>query len=213
MRRYGLIALILLACFFAGIWMANYWRNQKEASISRSQTTVLLEQVRKVCKLVTVEGTYTELYNDTNIRKMTLYLPLPTTWDFTKTALLEVKGKVLVGYDLENIKIIADSINRVMRISNLPKPEVLSIDHDVKFTNMDESFFNGFTKDDYTRLGQNAKAMLRDKAVEKKLLEEAASQGNQLFDVMKFMVEGAGWTLEIEQAPEPEQVAVDTLKN
>lgn len=212
MKRYGLIALILIACFGAGMWMATYWRNQKDASISRSQSTVLLEQVRKVCKLVTVEGTFTELYNDTNIRKMTLYLPLPTTWNFSKSALLEVKGKVLVGYDLENIKITADSTNRVIRISNLPQPEILSIDHDVRFTNMDESFFNGFTKEDYTRLAQNAKAMLREKAVEQKLLEEAAAQGNQLFDVMQFMVEGAGWKLEIEGAT-PQPVEVDSLAN
>ncbi|NUO01550.1 MAG: DUF4230 domain-containing protein [Saprospiraceae bacterium] len=212
MKRYGFIALILLACFGAGIWMANYWRNQKEVSISRSQSTVLLEQVRKVCKLVTVEGTFTELYNDTNIRKMTLYLPLPTTWNFSKTALLEVKGKVLVGYDLENIKITTDSINRIVRISNLPKPEILSVDHEVKFTNMDESFFNGFTKDDYTRLAQNAKTMLREKAVETKLLEEAAEQGNQLFDVMKFMVEGAGWRLEVEGAT-PAPGGPDSLAN
>ena len=212
MKRYGLIALILIACFGAGIWMANYWRNQKEASISRSQSTVLLEQVRKVCKLVTVEGTFTELYNDTNIRKMTFYLPLPTSWNFSKTALLEVKGKVLVGYDLEKIKITADSTNRVIRISNLPQPEILSIDHDVRFTNMDESFFNGFTKEDYTRLAQNAKAMLREKAVEQKLLEEAAAQGNQLFDVMKFMVEGAGWRLEIEGAVQTLE-GIDSLAN
>ncbi len=211
MKRYGLIALILIACFGAGVWMANYWRNQKEVAISRSQSTVLLEQVRKVCKVVTVEGNFTELYNDTNIRKMTLYLPLPTSWNFSKTALLEVKGKVLVGYDLESLKISADSTRRIIRISNLPKPEIISVDHEVKFTNMDESFFNGFTKEDYTRLAQNAKAMLREKAVEKKLLEEAASQGNQLFDAMRFMVEGAGWTLVLEGMETP--VAVDTLAN
>jgi len=209
MKRYGLLALLLVVCFIAGIWMANYWRNQKEVSISRSQSTVLLEQVKKVCKLVTVEGTFTELYNDTNIRKMTIYLPLPTTWNFSKTALLEVKGKVLVGYDLESLKVTADSVNRIITVSNLPQPEILSIDHEVKFTNMDESFFNGFTKEDYTRLGQNAKAALREKAVQEKLLEEAAGQGNQMLDAMRFMVESAGWKLVLEGISAP----VDTLAN
>jgi hypothetical protein len=209
MKRYGLIALLLLVFFIGGIWMANYWQHQREESISRSQSTVLLEQVKKVCKLVTVEGTFTELYNDTNIRKMTIYLPLPTTWNFSKTALLEVKGKVLVGYDLESLKVTADSVNRIITVSNLPQPEILSIDHEVKFTNMDESFFNGFTKEDYTRLGQNAKAMLREKAVQEKLLEEASGQGNQMLDAMRFMVESAGWKLVLAGMP----AAVDTLAN
>ena len=72
--------------------------------------------------MVTVEGNFTELYTETNLKEVTLYLPIPTDWEFSKKALLEVQGRVLVGYDMEQVSIKIDSTSRQIVLSNLPQP-------------------------------------------------------------------------------------------
>ena len=201
MIKKVLAILIILMAFGAGFGVASLFFKQKAVTISQSESSVLLEKVQKVCKLVTVEGNFSELYDETNIRQFTLYFPLPSTMKFSKKAIIRVQGKVLVGYDMEDIKITADSINRIVTLSNLPEAEIISIDHSLSYENLEESWFNSFSADDYTQLNKNAKEVLRTKAVESRLLEEAGQQGNQLLDVIRFMVESAGWTLEYREAP------------
>ena len=170
----------------------------KQQEISKSQSTILLDKVRDVLKLVTVEANFNELYNETKTRPVTLYLPLPSTFSFSKKAILEVQGKVLVGYDLEKVTITADSVNRILTLSNLPEPEILSIDHQVQYRNLEESFFNSFDAEDYTDLNHNAKEMLRQKVQESDLMDKARAQGNQMLDVIRFMGESLGWTVKLE---------------
>ncbi len=197
MKRILTLIVILLA-FGLGGWISYQFFNSTPKEEKNVESTVLLEKVDKVCKLVTVEGNFVETYDEENIRNFTIYLPLPSTWSFSKEARLEVRGKVLVGYDMDNIKITADSMNKVLRLSNLPNPEILSIDHEVKYKDLEESFFNAFTPADYTRINKNAKEVLRRKAEESRLLEEARIQGNQIIEVIRFMANGAGWELELE---------------
>lgn len=195
-KRFLSILFIVLA-FALGVGLTYTFFNQDSKEERQVESTVLLEKVRKVCKLVTVEGQFSELYDETNIREMTFYLPLPSTWKFSKKAIIRVEGTVLVGYDMDDIEVEADSASQTIRVSNLPEPALLSIDHAIKYENLEESFFNSFTPADYTALNKKAKEVLREKALESRLLEEASQQGNQLLEVMKFMAEASGWTLEI----------------
>ncbi|MCB0552011.1 MAG: DUF4230 domain-containing protein [Phaeodactylibacter sp.] len=190
----------LLATFALGAWLASWYYDKTEEEVSRSQSTVLLEKVEKVCKLVTVEGNFSEIYDETNIRKFTVYLPLPSTWSFSKQAILQVTGRVLVGYDMEGIHLNVDSTHRQIIIRNLPQPKILAIDHQVQYKNLDDSFFNSFTPDDYTRLNHSAKEVLRRKAEESGLLQQAQQQGNQMLDVIRFMAESVGWAVLVEDA-------------
>ena len=188
----------LAVVFFLGLFIANWYSARNAVSESKSESVVLLEKVRKVMKLVTIEGEYNETYDERNIKKVTLYLPFPTVWGFSKKAMMQVKGKVLVGYDMQQIKITADSLNRIITLSNLPEPEILAIDADVAFKNISESYFNSFTPEDYTQLNKNAKNALREKAIEEALLNRAAEQGNQLVEVVRYMTNAVGWQLRID---------------
>ncbi|MCB0580534.1 MAG: DUF4230 domain-containing protein [Phaeodactylibacter sp.] len=209
MIKRAFAVLGVIAVFALGFWAASWYFRQKAEEEIRSQGTVLLEKVSKVRKLVTVEGNFSELYDETNIRKFTLYMPMPTTWNFSKQAILKVTGKVLVGYDMEQVSISVDSLQRRIVIGNLPEPRILSIDHEVEYKNLEESFFNSFTPEDYTRINKNAKAVLRQKAEESSLVGEASRQGNQMLDVMRFMVESAGWELVVER--QGVEIEVDSL--
>lgn len=209
-RIFPIVALV--AVFLLGIIIAGWFYRTEQNEIRETQSTILLDKVKDVMKLVTVEANFNELYNETRTRPVTLYLPLPSTFKFDKKAILEVKGKVLVGYDLEAVKITADSTNRVLHLSNLPEPEILSIDHEVAFRNLEESWFNSFTAEDYTSLSANAKKVLRQKVIDSQLLDRARQQGNRMIDVIRFMAESAGWTVEVEPGIGEElKVQIDSI--
>jgi len=197
MTKKALNVSVLLGMFIVGMLAAKWFYKQPEATVE-TDATILIEKVREVCKLVTVEADLYEVYDEKNYRNVTLFLPLPTNFSFSKKASIEVAGKVLVGYDLEKIELTADSTNKILYIKNLPKAEILSIEHDVKYRNLEESFFNEFTANDFTKLNKGAKEVLRKKAIEKHLLEKAEAQGIEVLDVIKFMSNGVGWKVEVQ---------------
>ena len=158
-------------------------------------STVLLEQIRKVSKLVTIEGDVSEMFNRTSTRHVTMYLPLPTRFEFEKEALVQVTGKVLVGYDLQKIAITVDSTSRTIYLSNLPEPEILAIDHEIVYKDLDESWFNSFTAKDYSDLNKAAKESLRRRALESELLEAARVEGNSVIETIRFLGESAGFSV------------------
>ena len=168
---------------------------------TEDNSTVLVEQIRKVSKLVTVEGDVYEIFNRTQTRNVTIYLPLPARMSFNKQASVQVTGKVLVGYDLEQMSVEVDEATKTITLGNLPEPEILAIDHELVYKDLEESWFNSFTVDDYSDLNKAAKESLRSKALESTLLEEARAQGNSVIETITFLAGGAGYTVVVEGRP------------
>ena len=189
--------IILLGIFLFGAWVARLYYQEPQIT-TETDATVLIQNIKDVCKLVTIEAELQEIFDEKSNRNVTVYLPLPTNFTFSKKASIEVVGKVLVGYDLEKITIDVDSINKILFIGNLPNPEIISIEHDVKYRSLDESFFNEFTPNDFTQLNKSAKAVLKQKAIEEKLLDRAEEQGNEVLRVIQFMAKGFGWEAKIQ---------------
>ena len=197
MRKLGTVVIAISLVALLGIQIYQLLRGgQKETA--QVEAAVLLEQIREVCKLVTVEGDFSELYTEKNLREVTLNLPIPTYWEFSKEAIIEVRGKVLVGYDMEQLSIKIDSTKRTVTFSNLPEPDILAIDHELRYRNLEESFFNSFSPEDYTQLNKNAKEALRKKAYESELLPKARAEGNTMLEGLRFMMENMGWRLQYE---------------
>ena len=118
---------------------------------------------------------------------------------FRKKALIRVKAKVSIGYDLEQMKIETFPDQKKIMISQLPEPSIISVDHSLDYYDISEGTFNSFTKDDYNKLNANAKEFIIQKAEESDLLETAKNRSNQALEMMQFMVENAGWEIEIKK--------------
>jgi hypothetical protein len=194
-----IIFLVLAAlAFFAGILATRYYYGLT-AEKTKEQSTVLLERIQKVTKLITVEGYFSEVFDQKSYWMYDISL-------FRKQALIRVKAKVSVGYDLGQMKITMDEATRTIIVSELPKPKILSIDHDLDYYNISEGTFNSFTAEDYTRLNQKAKEFIERKARESDLFQQAEVQGNQMLEIVETMAAASGWkvviagTLPIEQA-------------
>ncbi len=82
-----------------------YGRFGKKRSKRRSQTqsVILMEKIRTVCKFITVEGDFAEIYH---------YESLKTKWINnllgSKKALILIDAKAHIGFDLTKVKMEAD---------------------------------------------------------------------------------------------------------
>jgi hypothetical protein len=189
-RRPRLIQLLFVAAIFLlGGWAGWYFFTPRHHA--EEDSAVLLEKIRTVCKLVTVEGDFSELYSYNDYQGYFTFF-----WD--KKMLLRVQARVSAGYDLEKMKLEADPQRKVIRMTGLPQPEILSIDHKVDYYDISEGVFTGFTPQDYTSINERAKEKIREEATKSNLLPSAKAQAGQVLAAVKAMVESAGWTLEIE---------------
>ena len=189
--RYLFWILLLVAMFALGIFVSRSfdfgWEKEEQ-----KDSTVLLEKIKTVAKLVTVEGYFSELYNYKD------YVGYDW-WIFRKKAILRVQAKVSVGYDLSNLELDVRPDENLLIVRNIPSdPEIISIQHDIDYYDLSEGTFNYFDEKDYTQLNKDARDFIEAKAKESELMDKAREQGVQILDVIRFMAENAGYRVEFQ---------------
>lgn len=182
---FGLIALC-----FGTFWATKYYYTW-DATTVEEQSTVLKDRIETVAKLVTVEGYFSEVYDYKD------YWGYDFSF-FRKKALVRVKAKVSVGYDLEQMKIESLPAQKKIIISNLPDPQILSIDHDLDYYDLTQGTFNAFSAEDYNKINSTAKELIESQAKRSDLFLTAEAQSNDMLEMIRFIVEGSGWVLEYE---------------
>jgi hypothetical protein len=192
MTKGFLQMLLVAAAFLIGGWLT--YRYFVPQSRPVEDATVLLEKIETVAKLITVEGQFSEIYNYSEYQGYFTML-----WD--KKVLVRVRATVSAGYDLEQLNISADPVTKTIHMSALPEPEILSIDHTLDYYDISEGFFTSFTPEDYNRINQRAKDLIRDQALKSNLLPSARQQADDILETIAFMVQSAGWKLEIGGSP------------
>ena len=195
-KAYKYLFIILLitgALIFA--WYIGFKSSLFEKKSSVSQE-VILEQIKNVVKLGTVEGYFSEIYNYKEHYG-------PELSFFTKKALIRVKAKILAGFDLEAIKIGVDEKSRTVTISNIPDPQIISIEHDLDYYDITEGIFNSFTTEDYNRMNVQAKTYIKSIALKSGLMDNARKQLNSHIELLKVMMNSYGWELKTETVKNP----------
>jgi len=189
--------ILFLLTFLAGFFV-HLGMNSKTTVQTSTDVNILYEEIKTVCKLVAVEGTYGERFDSLSEKSIPILYPLPYKYKLSKEATLFVSGTIMVGYDMSTMEIKMDSETKTVRLYNIPEPEVLAIDHDIKYENIEESWFNSFTKEDFTALNKSAKEAIRKRDATAGLLEKARVEGNQMIEIIQLMAKNAGWTVELE---------------
>ena len=165
------LIMLLLGLVLGGI-IAFLVSNKMSAApvvITESSHTIA-ESMRKVFKVVSAEGHFNEIYNYEETTKIFNFIPSK------KKALVIVQAKVLVGYDFEKFQWEVDEVNRKVKLLNFPAPQILSTETDYKYYNIEEQFFNLFSKDDLAKIQQNGKRQVIEAAKKSHLPEVAAEQ-------------------------------------
>jgi len=87
-----------------------------------------------------------------------------------------VEAKVLIGYDFEKLKWELDSEQQHVRLIHFPPPEILSTETDYKYYNIEEQFFNLFSREDLSNIQNNGKKQVIEAAKQSRLPMVAAEQ-------------------------------------
>tara|TARA_R100000935_G_scaffold27288_2_gene47474 strand:+ start:50739 stop:51353 length:615 start_codon:yes stop_codon:yes gene_type:complete len=168
---------------------------------TQTQSVILMEKIRSVCKFITVEGDFSEIYHYENVKDKWLNLVLGK-----KKALVLIEAKAHVGFDLTKIKMDADTKTRTIILTNFPQPELLTVETDFKYYDKKEGWANPFTASDLTEINREAKQHIVDKIPSSGLLTEASSQALETIKLMEKLVETINWkldftALEVENTP------------
>lgn len=169
------ILMLILGLILGGViaFLASKKMGSQAPVITESSHTIA-ESMRKVFKVVAAEGHFNEIYNYEETRKLLKFIPS------TKKALVIIQAKVLIGYDFEKFKWEVDEQNRKVKLLHFPAPEILSTETDYKYYNIEEQFFNLFSKDDLAKIQQNGKKQVIEAAKKSHLPEVAAEQMQML---------------------------------
>jgi predicted SPOUT superfamily RNA methylase MTH1 len=191
MWKKALIIVGLVAFFGLGVFITRYYFTFKIEQKVEENAEVLLERVKTVAKLVTIEGYFSEIYNYKDYWGYDWAI-------FRKKALMRVKAKVSIGYDLSKMKMEAIEETRTLVLSNIPEAELISIEHDIDYYDLQQGAFNSFSEEDYNKLNKGAKEFIVAKVQESDLYNQAEAQGNEMIELIRFITESAGWTVVVE---------------
>ncbi|MCX6218178.1 DUF4230 domain-containing protein [Spirosoma sp.] len=193
--------LLLLVGAGGGVALANALRRRTGITNIRTDSVILLERIEKVFKVVMAEGYFSEIYNYQDQKKILYLLNDP------KKAMVIARSKVLVGFDFAKVRFRApDNGDKKLIIESFPEPEVLSIDTDYKFYDIQAGILNHFSGDDYTQILDEAKRAMNERAMQSDLPKIA---NNQIQYMMYQLASSMGWQL---QLPEADQQKLEALK-
>ncbi len=187
--------LILLLGIIAGAllmyYIYSFFKSKRSKHKAQQQAVILLEKIKTVCKLITVEGTFVEVVQQEDIKKQ--FLGLISS---KKKALIVVKAKVMVGFNLAKIHIEANPDKKQVVLSKLPEPEILSVEPDVEFYDITNGLFNKFESNDINQLNKQAVSLIREKVPNSSLTEIAKNEALEVIKLLQQVTQTIGWTLE-----------------
>ena len=200
----GFIAIMLGVAVGAILmyWVFSFFYRKKDKERTNSQSVILLEKMHKVCKLISVEGDFAEIYTYENTKER--FLSLFTS---KKKALVVIRAKVHVGYDLKAIEFRADTTKKRIVLSHFPEPKILSVEPELEFYDIKNGIFNSFSPDDLTQLNKEAKAHIREKVPQSGLLNAAKNEALDAVLMMQNMVDALGWELDYTALEVKNQIA------
>ena len=166
----------------------------KQKQKTEAQATVLVNQIKKVCKFVTVEGDFAEIYHYENVKERFLSLI-----QSRKKALIVINAKAHIGFDLSKIEIDTDLKSKRITLRHFPQPEILSIENNINYYDKKEGLFNRFEAQDLTELQKEAKQHIINKVPESGLYNVAKKEALEAILLVENVVETIGWKLDYSQ--------------
>lgn len=183
------IAVIIAILVTLGV--VTVLKSIKKKQLVNSQSTILLDKIKKVCKFITVEGDFAEIYHYEDVKER--FLKLISS---KKKALVVINAKAHLGYDLKKIKLQADTDAKKIILNHFPQPEVLSIETNLNYYDKSDGLFNKFEANDLTGLHNEAKQHIQDKIPESGLIQVAQKEALETILLIETIVETIGWKLD-----------------
>lgn len=172
-------------------WVMRYIKVQNRKDLTNAQSAILMEKIRKVWKLISVEGEFAEIYHYENTKER--FMSMVSS---KKKAILLINAKAYVGFDLSRIRMEAITEKKVIRLTDFPDPEILSLETDLKYYDKKDGLFNKFDSTDLTELNSQAKEFVLQKIPESGLFDTARGEALEAVLLIQNIVETIGWTMD-----------------
>ena len=194
----------LLFLGLAGGAIISFFIFKKFTSVNRKnltekQSVVLLDKIKKVSKLITVEGEFAEIYHHENTKEK--FLGLITS---KKKAIIIINAKVHIGFDFRKIQMHTNTKTKTLVLSEFPQPEVFSIEPNLNFYDVQNGLLNKFNSEDLTEVNKEAKEHILQKIPESNLMQTANKEALEAITLMQNLVETIGWKLDYTTLEIPE---------
>ncbi|CAM1333891.1 DUF4230 domain-containing protein [Tenacibaculum aestuariivivum] len=163
----------------------------KKKDTTEKQSIILLDKIKKVSKLITIEGEFAEIYHHENSKEK--FMGLFTS---KKKAIILINAKVHIGFDFRKIKMHTDTKNKSLILSEFPQPEVFSIEPSIRFYDIQNGLLNKFSSEDLTEVNKEAKEHILHKIPESNLMQTANKEALEAISLMENLVETIGWKLD-----------------
>lgn len=195
MRRIGIgfvLALIMVLVF-------RYCEVKKEERQTVTENSQLIqEQLKNVGKLIVTEGHYAKVYTYKDQKEVFgeyLY--------FEKKALVVVNAYVTVSYDLHQLKYEIDEENKTLHITGIPEAE-LKVHPTLTFYDVNDSYFNPFTGEDYNTIRKKITEQLQSKLETSPLTKNARNRLLSELSKLYILTRSLGWTITLDAPGYPE---------
>ncbi|MGS2725380.1 DUF4230 domain-containing protein [Psychroserpens sp. BH13MA-6] len=183
--------LIIILSILVTLGVVTLIKQFRKKQQTHSQSVILLDKIKKVCKFITVEGDFAEIYHYEDVKER--FLKLISS---RKKALVVINAKAHVGFDLSKIKMTSDVKSKTVTLFHFPQPEVLSIETDLNYYDKKDGMFNKFEASDLTELHNEAKLHIMNKVPESGLYEIAKREALESVLLIESIVETIGWKLD-----------------
>lgn len=209
-----MIVLALLIGLMLGGIVFYFYDQKKQKKNTITESSLVLENIRTACKVISVEGDFTDIYSHKDQKSI-----LFNFFTSKKQALIIIKATAYVGFDLRKITLEMDYEQKRIHISNIPKPEILNIDTDADFYDITESTFNEFSPQELTQILKTAKENISQQVYNSKLIDHAKNQGLEFFKLVKIIAKSSGYQIQLTDThnvltnPEIENPPYLTTKN
>ncbi|QCX37791.1 DUF4230 domain-containing protein [Aureibaculum algae] len=194
---------VLIGILFLGIvvllFSKRFFKNKSE-----EQSVVLLEKIRNVSKMITVEGDFSEIMHFEDVKGVLLNLV-----NSKKKAIVLANAKVLIGFDMKKIRLQSKPEKKKLILEHFPEPEILSIETDIQYYDVKHGYFNKFAAKDLSDLNKKVKINIENKIPESELLVSATSKALETVKIIEQMVSTFGWKLDYNGLEFKEKVKIE----
>jgi hypothetical protein len=181
-----LFFIVIIAAIFL------YFKSTQNDKKIEEDAQIILKSVTAVSKLVVLESQWSEIYTYKETEKVFFNL-VPTE----KKAIVLLKAKAQISYDLKKLKIKIDKENKQLIIQSLPKEEIM-IEPDLEYYDIETSVFNKFKPSDFNKIQKNAKAFIQNEIEKSGLKNQAKQVFIEKLQSLISLTEGLGWTVKYE---------------
>ena len=186
-----LIGMLLGILLVFGIWYFRYKKSKQHQL--QTQSTILLEKIKSVCKLITVEGDFSEVYPHKHIKSK--FFDLVSS---EKKALILVNAKAHMGFDLQQMKLNVNTNTKTIQITEFPEPSLLSLVPEIQYYDKKEGWFNTFSSEDLNALQTQAKQQILEKIPYSNLHTATWEKAIETFTVVAHVAQTIGWKLDFQ---------------